>query len=483
MTFRRFISAASFLLTTLGVIAAIALTGQAAHARTGGIMPLRHFHFKIDDAMPLHGLLPTPPKTVANLPGVLNEDLTLVPELLFGEPIYKAEDAEEKTAHIMAKINRLNADGTDGFLKTLLANRGDLAGMPFLMGKDCRTEEKEAQVFAAAVDTVQVRLRFVLGEQLREQGTADSEEGRADLFWKGFEKAFAEGASKSDKTELVLSAAEAQRSLVAALMQMIAPKSEPYRIGLAKYVGKIQHRDATRALAKLALFAPEETVREAAIDGLKSRKAKDYADVLLQGFRYPLPAVSKRAADALVKLQAKDALADLVNVLEQPDPRAPVKQQIDGKQITFVRELVRVNHHHNCLLCHAPANTADVPRGVLTAPVALPDRALASPFQGYGGRETSPDIFVRIDMTYLRQDFSLMMKVENAKPWPEMQRFDFFVRTRQVTAEEAAAYAKQLGRGTPPNHAAAQFALRELTGQAPADATPLGWRRLLKSAG
>ena len=76
-------------------------------------------------------------------------------------------------------------------------------------------------------------------------------------------------------------------------------------------------------------------------------------------------------------------------------------------------------------------------------------------FQGYGSRQ-SPDIFVRTDMNYLRQDFSVMMKVENAKPWPEMQRFDFFVRTREVSLAEAEDITKALAKQTPSSHAAAR---------------------------
>ncbi len=487
MASRRFVS---LLVTMLSVAAAIALTGQPAHTKEEkkepALPPPREFHFKIDDAMPLHELLPAPPKTVSKLPGLLNEDLALVPELLFGEPLYRVEDSEEKTAHIMAKINRLNAEGTDGFLKTLLANRGDLRGMPFLLGKDCRTEEKQAQAFEVVVEAIQKEKRSVRLKVV--EHTPEDEQFGGGVFWEHIEKTIPGGALKIDENipSGKYSVSETKRAVLAALIQMVGPKSESYRIGLAKYLAKIQQRDATHGLARLALFAPEETVRSAAIDGLKSRKAREYMDVLLQGFRYPLPAVSKRAADALVKLQAKDALADLVNVLEQPDPRAPVKRQIDGKEMSSVRELVRVNHHHNCLLCHAPANTGDVPQGVLTAPVPLPDRELPSASEGYG-RQASPDIFVRIDMTYLRQDFSLMMKMERPRQaehrWPEMQRFDFFVRTRMVTAAEAADYEKQLAKQTPPNHAAAQYALRELTGQAPPDATPQAWRRLLKTAG
>jgi HEAT repeat protein len=170
-------------------------------------------------------------------------------------------------------------------------------------------------------------------------------------------------------------------------MQMITPMAEPYQLGLAKYLTSIKHADATRALAKLALYAPEERVRTAAIEGLKSRPSKESLDVLLAGFRYPLSAVSKRAAETLVKTQNKEALSQLVDVLEQPDPRAPATKQVDGKQVSFVREMVRVNHHHNCLLCHAPANTSDVPKGVLSAPVPQPSQPLPSVLQGYGSRE------------------------------------------------------------------------------------------------
>ena len=69
-----------------------------------------------------------------------------------------------------------------------------------------------------------------------------------------------------------------------------------------------------------------------------------------------------------------------------------------------------------------------------------PVETLPPPTSGYQTSPSTPDILVRIDMTYLRQDFSLMMPVADAHPWPEMQRFDFLVRTWQVTPAEAQAY-------------------------------------------
>ena len=43
---------------------------------------------------------------------------------------------------------------------------------------------------------------------------------------------------------------------------------------------------------------------------------------------------------------------------------------------------------------------------------------------------------VRADVTYLTQDFSVMQPVIDHGPWPDMQRFDFFARTRPLTEEE-----------------------------------------------
>lgn len=150
--------------------------------------------------------------------------------------------------------------------------------------------------------------------------------------------------------------------------------------------------------------------------------------------------MAQRAADAIARLDRQDLLAKLVDVLTQPDPRLPIKKAGDGDGYV-VRELVRVIHHHNCLLCHAPGNTAEVPTGVLRVGMPLPTEPLPPPAQYYS-TIPSPDIVVRIDRTYLRQDFSMMMPVSDAQPWPKMQRFDFLVRTREITPTEAKTYVE-----------------------------------------
>jgi hypothetical protein len=39
---------------------------------------------------------------------------------------------------------------------------------------------------------------------------------------------------------------------------------------------------------------------------------------------------------------------------------------------------------------------------------------------------------VRADVTYLRQDFSLVLPVSEPGQWPKMQRFDFLIRQRDA---------------------------------------------------
>jgi hypothetical protein len=116
------------------------------------------------------------------------------------------------------------------------------------------------------------------------------------------------------------------------------------------------------------------------------------------------------------------------------------------------------------------------PKEVATGSVPIPDSEL----QGYG--LLIPDLLVRADVTYLRQDFSLLQSVKNASPWPAMQRHDFLVRTREITNKDADAYRmwrqKQGADYLSPQHHAALQALRTLSGF-DAGTTAAAWRRQL----
>jgi hypothetical protein len=298
-----------------------------------------------------------------------------------------------------------------------------------------------------------------------------------ETFWDQYQTL----CNKEDKTQ----GRHEQRELtalarIAALTQILMPMA-PMHPGLVQYLSTISHVEATRSLARLAIFSSDEDARKAAVEALKVRRERDYTDILLQGLHYPWPVVARRSAEAITKLERNDLLPKLIDVLEQDDPRAPEMQQVKGKSVPVVRELVRVNHHHSCLLCHAPGNTGKVSADAVTAEVPVPGQPLTPPSGGYA--TSQPDILVRVDVTYLRQDFSTFLAVADANPWPEMQRFDFLVRTRAVSDEEATAYREKLKPREPgefsPYQRAALLALRELTGR-DTEPTPEAWRRLLK---
>lgn len=487
--------------SVIGLLIVVLVGVRASPSLAKIDIPPRTFSFDIKPQTPLKDLLPAPPKTLTP-PAPWIDDPALAPEISLGEPVSKkSKDAMEEIAHLYAKINHLNHRDPkipDGFLEALLAHRGDLRGVPFLMGKECRSPADKAAKFAAVVRVIQREMdpsnfptRFTIPERLpmpaRASGPADAADvlppsppptlSPREIVWRRLNSKLT-WAELEPRIPPGTTADELDQALVAALVQMIAPDSPIYGPGLPWRLAKIRHADATRALAKLALFSPDKTVRQAAVEGLKGRPADESAGVLMGAFQYPLPAAAERSAEALVALGRNDVLAKLVDVLDQPDPRAPAERT--GGAV--VRELVRVNHLRNCALCHPPGNTPDTPGDVLQGSTPMPDRSASRSGGRYGFSE-SPDILVRIDMTYLRQDFSLVLPVKDAEPWPANQRFDFFVRTRDVTSDEAAECRRQLQEQVKtagqPYHRAALTALRGLTGR-DAGTSPEAWREMLK---
>jgi len=458
------------------------------------------FNFKIDPKTPLKDLLPIPPTAHRSAGPAIDDDLTRVPEIAFQKPLAKdlpAGKALEATAHTMAKINHLNQKKTDAFMEALLGSRADLSGLPFAMGDSCRLKHERSRHFQQALNTV----RQAMGQQAIVIAEELVSRNNAKQFWRDDAEQFCQryrGACLNEDMANAKFDPLYQEHLtlarIAALMQILAPESPSMRKGLVLYLATVSHLEATRALAKLAIFSKERNVREAACNVLKVRRERDYTEILLSGLHYPWPAVARNAADAIVRLERKDLIPQLLAVLEQPDPRLPEVKKTGDKSVTVVRELVRVNHHRNCLMCHAPVNQGSgqvanvltknngpsLPADVPTAQVPIPGEPLPTPSQGYGNSQ--PDILVRLDVTYLRQDFSEMQSVADAHPWPKMQRFDFLVRTRTLTDEEAQVYREKLSTREPGRVTAYQravlAALRELTGRDTAP-TAQAWRRLL----
>jgi hypothetical protein len=211
----------------------------------------------------------------------------------------------------------------------------------------------------------------------------------------------------------------------------------------------------------VAVFSTDEAVRALAIEELAVRREEGTTDVLKAGLGYPWPAVAGNAATAIVKLKREDLVPHLQGMLDAPDPRGPTTAVVAGQEEVVAHEVVRVNHLRNCLLCHAPATLGGTPEETLAAEVPVPTEPL--PRGVYDLPESN--LLVRIDVTYLRQDFSAMQAVTDwtAATWTNKQRFDFFVRRRVLTPEEAADLRARLAAVSSYRDIAAR-ALRELTG-------------------
>jgi hypothetical protein len=136
---------------------------------------------------------------------------------------------------------------------------------------------------------------------------------------------------------------------------------------------------------------------------------------------------------------------------------------LEGKAVEVADEVVRINHHRNCLLCHAPAVEGKTPKEALTAEIPLPSERLRDGIKYYKRPQASPrrDLLVRIDVTYLRPDFSAVQPVYDSSAWRKMQRFDFVVRKRVLTPDEARDLRKRLS-GESPYRVAVALALRQL---------------------
>ena len=120
-------------------------------------------------------------------------------------------------------------------------------------------------------------------------------------------------------------------------------------------------------------------------------------------------------------------------------------------------------------------------RDDLRAIVPTPGQPLPTVYYSSGRGD-----FVRADITYLRQDFSSIERVAKPEKWPELQRFDYVARTRELTVEELAAHEEKR-RSKPaatsyPQREAVLFALRELTGQ-DAGENSTDWYDLLNAHG
>jgi hypothetical protein len=333
-------------------------------------------------------------------------------------------------------------------IEELVEHRSDLRGLPLLLGKKC---QKELQA-AKRMGTLSRQLGFIDAAQSRKSEFKQSDELLRDGAIANELRASKEKYSGAD---------------LALLVQKFQAKSRSVRLQLVKMLAECKDKEATRLLAQRAVFDLDEEVREAATTSLQSRPRADYRQILLDGLRYPWNPVADHAADALVALKDRAAAPKLVALLEQPDPAAPCQNE---KGEWMVAEMVRINHLRNCTLCHASSTSKDDPvRGFIPTP------GKEIPVLYYNSARGD---FVRADITYLRQDFSVAQPVEGAAPWPYFQRFDYLIRRRPATPGEVNERALVEGPADYPQREAVLYALRELMGR-DVGASSAEWKQVI----
>jgi len=340
---------------------------------------------------------------------------------------------------ILATARR--GDAESHFTVSLLDARADLAGLPLRRGADCQLGKEPAE----NLQNFSRKLRQALAAA---QASGDPEIV-ADAIRKNLEAMT--GYHKAENGRYT----NFREAAIPTVMQMLCVENQPVRLMMIDFLDKVDHPVAGEALAKMALFDLSEKIRAEAIRALSRRPRAEYRAVLLQGLRYPWPAVADHAAEALVILEDRAAVPTLKRLAEAPDPAAPYFDRAKG---TYqVNEMVRINHLGNCAMCHAPStNTTDLVRGR----IPTPGQPLPPLTQYY---ESNEGIFVRADVTYLKQDFSVVQPVERPGAWPTMQRFDYVVRSRPVSFEEGEAAVKSAKRAdTYPQREAVLYAIKEL---------------------
>ena len=348
------------------------------------------------------------------------------------------------------------------FLAELRKKQPWLSELPVRQGKDCQLVPKSSKDFGMYSLSVRCAMQAPQIESLSNSSLPMN----PDAFWYNLERISKSRPRSFTDTASAGSCDWHDPAALRALGQILAIAETPFRISLMEHLGKTPAKIASIDLAKAALFDLNKDVRQAALAVLKSRPRKDFVPVLLEGFRYPWGPAAHHAAVALAELNAKETIPDLVDLLDSPDPGMPVPAK-SGKQF-LVRELVRINHHANCLLCHVPSKSVfDPARG----PVPVPGKPLPSIADYFERGQT----FVRADVTYLRQDFSAKLYVKDHDAWPAEQRYDFLVRSRMLKKEEAQKYRAPANSE---HKNAVRYALQALTGK-DAGLSASSWRQAL----
>ncbi len=243
---------------------------------------------------------------------------------------------------------------------------------------------------------------------------------RLDLISDGFHRN--PGPLRPDTLKIALSHEAAvsgekyhhQPGAVPALAQILEAEASPIRIVFVDHLAGIQGGAASAAIARRAIFDLSPDVREKAVQALAMRPATEWLPTVLSGFGWPWAPVAEHAAETIIALQPGQARAGLVQLAKDSKP--------------WSAELVQLNHLSNCIVCHGLTQDRNLIR--LRASMPIPTRPMESYQNG------ADQVFVRADVTYLRQAFSVMQPVTQQTQWPKVQRFDYLLRYRKMGPAE-----------------------------------------------
>jgi hypothetical protein len=382
----------------------------------------------------------------------LRKQLLKVPELALDRSSLRRESEEMAWAGFQAVGSGKEVETT----VALMEKRSDLADLPWREGPDCKLGSTAAGHLQD--DSLLLRM-FLKGARAGADPGAPTTLPDAESLANQLNRAGAYNRWRK---------AEA----IPALQQLLAVEHEGVREVLLDQLARIDGPEASRVLANRALFDLDARARERAVKALARRPAGEYIARLLAGFEYPWPPVADHAAEAIAALKRTELIPVLQTLLDKPDPQAPHK---DSKKGMVVKEMIRVNHLRNCLMCHALSTAPEDKVRGWVPPTWLPLQE-SVPTDYPAGKVP---IFVRADVTYLRQDFSAALPVEQPGVWPKEQQFDFLVRERPANRDDFVAAGAINPKKPSARQRSVLFALRELTGADPG-VTGEDWERFLR---
>ena len=204
-----------------------------------------------------------------------------------------------------------------------IEKRPALAGLPWRLDDSCELDKDESRLLMTAS-------RSAIGF-------------RARAASKGVH-------SDSIKSQSAMLAANLIQD-TSAIVQILQAQPPLIRTRMVKLLSLKEDEESIQAIADRTLFDTSKEVRDLALHELKLHPPEEVRERLMNGFDHVWQPVAVNAANALVELNDEFSLDDLRKKLNMPDPHAPYQDQEGNWK---VRELVRVNHLRNCLMCHAP---------------------------------------------------------------------------------------------------------------------------------